>query len=208
VVAANGHDLARRTARRDAVRIAVTLNDEGRHGYRFELGEPSLLRLPGAARRLEWEREAEDADRIHGIGGATRDASAHRPTAYHGGKAAQLDGAQMLEHRRPVGVELRRAGRRTPAGDAVRLLDQRDADPFGAGGVRCGDEIRRLHTAGGSVTKDESAARLVDEVEVDAGRAVRSLDVQGHSSDLASNDSGSTGHGRVDGGRVRASERS
>jgi hypothetical protein len=57
-------------------------------------------------------------------------------------------------------------GRRASAGDAVRLLDERGAAPHRTGGARRCDEIARLHSSGRAVTENESAARLLDRVEM------------------------------------------
>ena len=86
----------------------------------------------------------------------------------------------MFDDRRPRGVELRRARRRAPAGDAVRLLDQRDADPFRPGGLRRCHEVGRLHAAGGSVTEHESTAGLVSGEQMNARRTMRSIDLDCH----------------------------
>lgn len=50
-------------------------------------------------------------------------------------------------------------GRRASAGDAVRLFDERDADPLRARSLTCRYEISRLDATAGTVPEDESGAR-------------------------------------------------
>jgi hypothetical protein len=61
VVAADGHDLARRARRRDSVRIALALHDEHRDGDGIQVVEAALTRLARPGGRLERKRKAEDA---------------------------------------------------------------------------------------------------------------------------------------------------
>jgi hypothetical protein len=58
--------------------IALALDDERRDVKVIELREAASV---GAARRVEWEREADDGDRVGLSRGAARNPSAQRSTA-------------------------------------------------------------------------------------------------------------------------------
>src|SRR5439155_22680679 len=103
-----------------------------RYRDRVEFGQTALRRLAGAVRWLEREGEAEHCDGSSRVRGAAGDAGAHRAAADDERQPGQLACTQALDDRNPGGVELRGAGGRAPAGDAVGLLDQRDADLLGA----------------------------------------------------------------------------
>jgi hypothetical protein len=79
----------------------------------------------------------------------------------------------VLDYRRPGYVELAGRGGRAPAGDPVRLLDERDADPLRERRLLCGDEVSRLNPARGAVTEDEGASRPVGVMHVGDGTTVR-----------------------------------
>ena len=123
MVASDGHDLARRTGRRNPERIALALHHERRHGYGFELGQAALARLPRARRRLERKCKTEDTGGACCICGPARDARAERAAADDGRKVCELCTAQTLEDGRPDCVELSGGCRRATAGNAIRLLD-------------------------------------------------------------------------------------
>ena len=140
-------------------------------------GEPARRRrAAGAARRLQREREAQHADGAGRARRAARDARAGRAAARDERQAAQLVRAQMLDDRRPGRVELVRRGGRAPAGDAVRLLDERDGESLRLCRLRRGHEVRRRHASAGAVTENERAARPLDGVQMHVRRAVRRLD--------------------------------
>jgi len=72
----------------------------------------------------------------------------------------------MLDHRGPDRVELPgRSGSASP-GDAVRLLDECDADPFRARDLRHRYQIPRRHPSGGSMTENQRGPRLIGGVQV------------------------------------------
>jgi hypothetical protein len=77
------------------------------------------------------------------------------------------------------GVELARGSGRPPDGNAVRLLDEPDAEPRGKGLVGGGDEIRCRHVAARAVTEDECGAGPLHQVQVRPRLAVRSVDLDG-----------------------------
>jgi DivIVA domain-containing protein len=187
VIARHLHDLPSRPGRGHPERVALTLDDEHRHRHGLELGEAALPRLSRAAWRLERKREAEDPDGAGRFRRPARDPCSERPTAGDERQALQLASRQPLDDGDPVGVELRRRGGGTPAGDAVGLLDQGDGDPRRAGGFRRGNEIGCLDAPTGTVAEDERSKRFVGRVEVRARRPVRRLDLERcHRADLAS----------------------
>jgi hypothetical protein len=75
--------------------VALALNDEGRDYDLIELGEAALL---GAARRVKWERKAQDGDRVRLGCGAARDPRAQRSTAGQDRKAAERAIAQLRDN--------------------------------------------------------------------------------------------------------------
>ena len=86
----------------------------------------------------------------------------------------------MLDDGRPRGVELaRRRGRAAP-GNALRLLDERDAQALGDRYVRGGRKVRRQHAAAGAVAQDQRSARSVYELQMGMRPAVRSVDLEDH----------------------------
>src|SRR5689334_10267731 len=86
----------------------------------------------------------------------------------------------MLDDRDPRRVELVGGRRRSPAGDAIRLLDERDGDADRPRGLCRRGEVGRTDAAARAVTEHESAARLVDWMQMDARRTMRSLDLASH----------------------------
>ena len=92
----------------------------------------------------------------------------------------------MRHSRDPGGIELLRRGGRAPTGDAVRLLDERDAEPFF---VRClcgRDEVGCLDTAARTMAEHDRSARLVHGVEIRPRRSVWSLDLEHQSATVTS----------------------
>ena len=66
--------------------------------------------------------------------------------------------AEGLDHGRPGDVEVGRRGRRTPAGDAVGLLDECDGEPRRDGYVFRPDEILRPDAATCAVPEHDDAS--------------------------------------------------
>ena len=101
-------------ARRHPERVVLALDDERRDADGVELGQAALLRP--ARGGGSGEREAEHADRAGRRSGAAGDARAGGAAAGDERQAAELARAELLDDRRPRGVELAgRRGRRRPA---------------------------------------------------------------------------------------------
>ena len=73
------------------------------------------------------------------------------------------------------------SGRRaSPPRHAVGLLDESDAHVLGERRLGRRDEIAGGHAAGCAVASTSQPARLLELPQLDAGRAVRSVDVEHH----------------------------
>jgi hypothetical protein len=70
------------------------------------------------------------------------------------------------------------AGRGTASGDPVRLLYQRDGEPFRERHVSHRHQVSRGHASAGSVTEHERGAGVVGRVEVDVCLPVRRIDFE------------------------------
>ena len=128
VVALHDGDLAERAGGRHAERVARALHDQHRDGHRLELGQPARRRLRSrAARRLQREGEAEHADRAGRLGRAAGHARARRAAADDQRQSARSP-ARRCSTTAIQAASSWRAGRGAPAGDAVGLLDEHDAD--------------------------------------------------------------------------------
>ena len=79
---------------------------------------------------------------------------------------------ECLDDLQPTRVEMRCRRRRAPAGNPVRLLDERDAEPDGDRHFFRSDEILRGDSSTRAVAEHEDAARRVGVVEVRLRRAV------------------------------------
>jgi hypothetical protein len=81
----------------------------------------------------------------------------------------------MVDHRHPGGVQVvGRSGSASP-GDAVGLLDERDADPFRARDACHRYQIWGSHSSSGSMTEDKRGARLVGGIQMDVRPTVRGV---------------------------------
>jgi hypothetical protein len=78
VVAPYLHDLACLGGGRHPKRVALTLDDEGRHTHSVELVQSRRL---GPSRRVEGKGEAQHGDGAGRLGGAAGHAPAQRPAA-------------------------------------------------------------------------------------------------------------------------------
>jgi 5'-3' exonuclease len=176
VVARNLHDRATRAGRRHAERVPVTLHDEHRQLDVVELVQATLGgRGPGAARRLQRERKAEHR---HGTGflrGPAGHARAQRAAADDQRQPAQLPAAEVIDDRRPGDVELARGRGRAAPGNAVGLLDERDADALRTGDVRHRHQVSGIDPSTGAVAEDQGGAWLIGEVQVDVRPTMRRL---------------------------------
>ena len=176
MIALHLHHLPRSSGGRHAERISEALNDERRDHHGFELGQPTLRRLPGPARRLKGEGEAEHSDGAGCLRCAAGDSSAHRATADDDLQVSQFGCPQVRDDGNPRLIELRRSGRRAPSRDPVGLLDQRDGDLHRPSGSSRRQQIRCFDASAGAMTQDQSAAWLFCEVQVSACRTLRSVD--------------------------------
>jgi hypothetical protein len=149
-------NLAARAFGRHPEGVALPLYDEGRDFDLIELAEAALL---GAARRVEWEGEAHDGDRVRLGCGAARDPRAQRSTTGQDREAAEGTVAQLRDDRGPGRVQLGRWSGATPSRYTVRLLDERNFEPGGVGGFGGADKVRRLDPAASPVTEDERSNR-------------------------------------------------
>jgi hypothetical protein len=83
----------------------------------------------------------------------------------------------VVGDRHPRLVQVRRRWGRTPPGDAVRLLDERDGQPLRLRRSRRGNEVGSADPSPGPVPEHEHAARRRSGLQVHAGEPSRRLDV-------------------------------
>jgi hypothetical protein len=134
-------------------RVFLALDDQHRHPYLVELGEPARGGWArGPAGRLERERQAEHRDGTRGLRGTAGHPAAERPTADDQRQPAQLVRDQVLDDRDPGGVELVHGRRGASPGDPVGLLHERDGQPFRPSDFRNRHEVWRSHTASRAMT--------------------------------------------------------
>ena len=88
----------------------------------------------------------------------------------------QRAGGELIDHRGPRGLELPRRSRGSAPGDAVRLLDERDAEPLRDRDFRGGDEVGSGHPATGSMAENERASRLHRGLQMCVRRPVRGFE--------------------------------
>jgi len=88
----------------------------------------------------------------------------------------QLAGEQLVDHRRPRCVELMRGSGRTPARNAVGLLDEHNGHPYRVCDARHGDKVFRLYASSCAVTENERGRRLICVVQVRVRNAERRVD--------------------------------
>ncbi len=90
----------------------------------------------------------------------------------------QLGHGEPFEHSGPGRIELGRRSGRPPPGDPVGLLHQRDREPFLLGNSCDCHEIRRADASAGAVAEHKSRPCPGCEVEMDAGRTMRRVDLE------------------------------
>ena len=155
--------------------VSLALHDQSRDLHLLELGQAALWRRPRPGRRLQGKRQAEHADGPARLGGATGHPRAGRPTTDDERQPVQFAVEQVVDHRRPGGVELAcRSGSPSP-GYAVGLLDERDVQPYRSRYVRHRNQVPRSHPSPGPVPEHQGGAWLTDWMEVDNRPAVRSV---------------------------------
>jgi hypothetical protein len=182
VGAGNEDDGSVRAVGRNAERIALTLDDERRHGHRVQLRKTALGGIVSAAGRVNGEGKAEHRGRADFGGGPARDTRACGASTADHRQCPELIVAQLLEHTRPSGVELVRRSRATPPGNPVRLLDEHDAQPGRQSSVLRTHEVGRADAAARPVTEHERGRGPVDRMEVRPRGADRSLQLEDETS--------------------------
>ena len=159
-----GHDDhgAIRPGRRQAERVPLTLDDEGRNRHVVELVEPALDGLAGRAPRwLEWECETEHSGRSDRVRGPAGDPRTERPAADDQRQPVELVPGQVLDDRNPGGVELVPGCGGAPTRNAVRLLHERDAHASGERDLGSGDEISGGDASARAMAEDERGPLVV-----------------------------------------------
>ena len=178
MIARHLNDGAAPGRRRDAEPIPFPLDDQHRDRDLVELGEAARRFLaPFPPRRLQGKGETEDGDGGDLTGGAAGHPCAERAPAHDKWQPTQLAGAQMLEHRGPGGVELVCWSGGATTGDAVGLLDKRDAHILWERGIGRRHQISRLDPSPGAVAENQGGSRAVGRMQVRPRRAVRRLDL-------------------------------
>ena len=167
---------APRPVGRHAERVRGALHHERRHGRRRRARAARVFSgRPGGCTGKA--RHSTPTAPVVGRR-AARHPRARRAAADDERQVAQRARAQVLDDRDPGRVELARRSRRAPAGDAIGLLDQRDADAGRARRLRGRHEVARRHAAAGAVAEHERAGRLVGGVQVGPRGTVRRVDVE------------------------------
>ena len=144
----------------------------------------SACRLTGgvdAAARRRHEREGEAHTPAAPVAPAVRHATrapAERPP-HDERQAAERPGGELLDDRDPRGVELAGGRGRAPAGDAVGLLDERDAHAGAERRLGAATQVGRLHAAARAVAEHERGDRRVHRMQMRPRRAVGRVDVGG-----------------------------
>ncbi len=163
--------------------------------HRARRGGSERVRRPSGAAAAAGTRGRAIQQRPWSPRGAAGDARARRPPADEERQTAQLACNQMVDHRRPRGIEVMRGSGRTPTRDPVGLLDERDAQTQRVRDVRRRNEILRLHPTACTVTEHERGPRLVCAVQIRLRRPEGRVDLELlHRADAAtSNQSGRSG---------------
>ena len=154
--------------------VSLPLYDQRWHRHRVKLVQAACGRA-GAARRVQWKREAKHRDGAGRFRGSACDSRSQGPAPDDERQAAQLALEQAFDHCRPSNVELARRSGAAPSGDFVGLLDERDADPLRARDGRHRNQVSRSHPAGGPMTEDKRGSRSIGSVQVGLRQTVRSV---------------------------------
>ena len=131
-----------------------------------------------AARGLQREGEAEHPDGAGRLCRAARDAGARGPAAGDQRQPAQLALEQVVDDRRPGGIELVCRCRRTSPRDAIGLLDERDADPHRERRIRGRNQVPGGHAPARTMTKHERGSGFFGGMQVRVRRAVRRVEFE------------------------------
>ena len=177
VVTLHQHNRATGGARRDAEWVSRALHDQGRDHHLVEFGKAAWSRRrPGTVRWLKWEREAKHCDGTGCLCRATGHPRSHRAAAGDERQPVELTCEEVVDHRRPGGVELTRRSRSAPPRNSVGLLDECDAEPLRPRDIGHGNQISRTHASGGSMTQDERGSWPIGGVQMGIRPAVRRID--------------------------------
>ena len=177
MVVGDGHERAALACLRHAEGVARALDDQDRQLDGVELRLAALGGVVGAARRVH--REGETQDGAASVAAAVRHATrapAERPPhtsrspASSSSRRRSTTAVQALSSCAAGGDE------RRPA-TTIGLLDEGDAEPLLERGATRGHEVGRGHAAAGAVAEHERARPPAGGLEVDARRALRSIDV-------------------------------
>jgi len=98
--------------------VSFPLHDQRRDRHLVEFVQAACGGA-GAARRVQWKREAKHRDGAGRFRGAACDPRSQGPAADEERQAAQLTLEQVVDHCRPSNVELARRSGATPSGDFV-----------------------------------------------------------------------------------------
>ena len=154
--------------------VSFPLHDQRRDRHLVEFVQAACGGA-GAARRVQWKREAKHRDGAGRFRGAACDSRSQGPAADEERQAAQLALEQVVDNCRPSNVELARRSGAAPSGDFVGLLDERDADPLRARDGRHRHQVSRSHPAGGPMTEDKRGSGLIGSVQVGLRQTVRGV---------------------------------
>jgi hypothetical protein len=175
MIARNSHNCTARAWRGHPERVALALDDKSRNQYGIELGEAALFGVPWW---MEWEGEADDADRAGRLCGTARDACTGRAPTGQDREPREWAVAKCKHDRRPRRVELRGRGRAAASRNPVGLLDEGDGKP---GGVRClgsAGQVGRPDSSASSVPEHERRKRRTNRVQKRTRRAMWGGDLE------------------------------
>ena len=120
------------------------------------------------------------------MGRATGDTRPRRPPSDDERQLVEPAATECLDDLQPTRIEVGRRRGRAPAGNAIRLLDERNAEPDGERHVLRSDEILGGDSSTRAVAEDEDAARRIGVVEMRLRRAVSRVQHEsGHATILA-----------------------
>jgi hypothetical protein len=154
--------------------VSLPLHDQRRDRHLVEFVQAACGRA-GAARRVQWKREAKHRDGAGRFRGAACDSRSQGPAADEERQTAQLALEQVIDNCRPSNVELARRSGAAPSGDFVGLLDERDADLLRVRDGRHRHQVSRSHAAGGPMTEDKRGSRSIGSVQVGLRQTVRGV---------------------------------
>jgi hypothetical protein len=153
----SGCDGHTRALLRNAKRITIAVDDQGRHAS-IEFAIATFVRL---ARRMERERERDDARCAYNGRRTTCDPRATGSAADDERQIAERTRAQVRDDGGPRLIKMRRWCGRAASSHSVRLRHERDRNSTADRGLRDRGEIGCVDTAAGTVPEHEEAPRAV-----------------------------------------------